>query len=230
MKTTLAVLISVSALSIASCAAGGATINPTAPWIDGFKYGFQVPRRDVQVGTVVAAWKDAEDKVDIICQPAADLNVSNNPGVNVTQGQKDSFKTNAKANLMSLVKVKVGAESTKSVDTQADIRLIAVQDAAKLAREFKANATCVQNGKDWRAAHPGVFFSLVTEVAEVTFVHTVTLKSNASFTAETRQELEKAIGTGASISVEGGEEKRLVIKGDKIFVNYNRDDALLRDL
>jgi hypothetical protein len=58
-----------------------------------------------------------------------------------------------------------------------------------------------------------MLISLVTEVAEVTFVHTVVLKASASFSAETQEKLEKAIGTGVKISAEGGQDKRVCRKG-----------------
>jgi hypothetical protein len=63
--------------------------------------------------------------------------VSDNPATGVTQEVKDRFKSEAQANIRSLVKLKVGAESAESVETQAEVRLIAVQDAAKLARDSR---------------------------------------------------------------------------------------------
>lgn len=215
---------------LAGCGGGNAEIRTSQVWIDGYKYGFQVPRRDVAPGTLIVAWKNPEEKIDPICTLTPDAVIlSQNPAISVSQGTKDKLKADAQATVLDLVKAKVGASATSEISTDVVVTPIALQNAGEVAKKMMADEKCKLNGEAFKKAHgQQLIFSLVTEVAEVTFTHTVKLTSGASVSAETQKELEAAIGTTASVALEGDGEKHLTIKGDKVFVNYNRDDQLVK--
>ncbi|MGK3967707.1 hypothetical protein WMF38_26485 [Sorangium sp. So ce118] len=232
-NVSYAVIMSILSVFATSCgAAKTSTLDANGIWVDGYSYGFQVPRADIVPGTVIVAWDDDNDTVGIICTPEdyGGAPLTKNPAIGITQTKKENIEANAEARIAGIVAAKVKGKYSKSVAADVQLTPLVLADQAGAANRINSNPKCVDNAATFRKSYGSriKFFSLVTESAQVTYTYDVKLDAGGELSAEALKEIEAEIGGGAKVAAASAES--LKITGEKVFVNYNRDDSLVAAL